>query len=236
MELNYAQIAAKGFPKPPQRVYLLHGTDDALKREALKRLTEPLLDPSFADFDSETREISPTGGGATDESLAASILASAGGAPMASERRVVVVEGVQRLGKEDQDALAAGLEKLGALSCLVLVAAAPEYDAGKVKGKSVGIKLVNAVAKHGATVLCDAPGEGDLKARAGALLKARGKSIAPEAWAAAAAPRLGGGRGPGRRGEDRRRDGAAQRAGKDAGPRRRPGADHRRGRPRGRPA
>ena len=72
MELNYAQIAAKGFPKPIQRVYLLHGTDDALKREALKRLTEPLLDPSFADFDRETREISPTGGGATDESLAAS--------------------------------------------------------------------------------------------------------------------------------------------------------------------
>ena len=64
----------------------------------------------------------------------------------------------------------------------MLVAAAPEYEAGKLKGKSVGTKLANAVAKHGATVLCDAPGEGDLKARAGALLKARGKSIAPEAW------------------------------------------------------
>ena len=202
MELNYAQIAAKGFPKPIQRVYLLHGTDDALKREALARLTEPLLDPSFADFDSERREISPTGGGATEESVAAQILASAGGAPMASERRVVIVQGAQRLGKEDQEALAAGLEKLGPLSCLVLVAGAPEYEAGKVKARTaVGTKLVNAVAKHGATVVCDAPSEGDLKARAAATLKARGKSIAPEAWAlllkhasAVAADRGGGAR------------------------------------------
>ena len=199
MELNYATIAAKGFPAPTQRVYLLHGTDDALKREALKRLTEPLLDPSFADFDREEREIAPTGGGGDESSLAAQILASAAGAPMASERRVVVVQGVQRLAKEDQDTLAAGLERLGALSCLVLVAAAPEYDAGKVKGKSVGTKLVNAVTKYGATVLCDAPGEGDLKARAAALLKSRGKTIAPEAWtlllkhAAAVASDRGGG-------------------------------------------
>ncbi|MBV9848472.1 MAG: DNA polymerase III subunit delta [Armatimonadetes bacterium] len=181
MELNYAQVAAKGFPQPIQRVYLLHGTDDALKREALRRLTEPLLDPSFADFDREEREIAPSGAG--DETAAAQILASAGGAPMASERRVVIVQGVQRLGREDQEALAAGLEKLGPLSCLALVAGAPEYEAGKVKGKTIGAKLVNAVAKHGATVLCDAPGEGDLKARAAALLKSRGKSIAPEAWA-----------------------------------------------------
>ncbi len=200
MELNYAQIAAKGFPSPIQRVYLLHGSDDALKREALARLTTPLLDPSFTDFDRDAREVPPSGAGeGGGERWATQILASAGGVPMASERRVVIVDGVQRLGKEDQEALAAGLEALGPLSCLVLVAGAQEYDAGKVKGRAVGQKLVNAVAKWGATVLCDAPAEGDLRARAGALAKSRGKTLDPQALelvlrhAAAVASDRGGG-------------------------------------------
>ena len=100
---------------------------------------------------------------------------------MLSERRVVIVTNVQRLGKDDQDALAAGLEKLGERSCLVLVAGAPEYEAGKVKGRStVGDETVERRRQGGRVVLCDAPGEGDLKARAKALVKSRGKTIAPE--------------------------------------------------------
>jgi DNA polymerase III delta subunit len=202
MELTYTQIAAKGFPTPIQRVYLLHGSDDALKREALTRLTSPLLDPSFADFDRDAREVPPSGAGdsGTTERWATQILASACGVPMASERRVVIVEGIQRLSKDDQDALAVGLETLGSLSCLVLVAGAPEYEAGKVKGRTaVGTKLLNAAAKHGATVLCDAPAEGDLRARANALAQVRGKTLDPKALdlvlkhAAAVASDRGGG-------------------------------------------
>ena len=160
MELDYSKLA-KGFPKPAERVYLLTGSDDALKREAVLKLTEPLLDSSFADFDREERDIPPTGAGEAGEAARA-ILASAGGVPMASERRVVIVTSVQRLGKEDQEVLAAGLPKLGGLSCLVLVAGATEYDAGKVKGKALGAKLLNAVAKAGASVPCDAPGDSGL--------------------------------------------------------------------------
>ena len=133
---------------------------------------------------------------------------------MASERRVVVVTNVQRLGKEDQEVLAAGLPKLGDLSCLVLVAGATEYDAGKVKGKALGTKLLNAIAKAGATVLCDAPGDSGLQSRANALLKARGKTIEPAALAlimdrakATAAERGGGG-------TDRRHQRLDQRTGK----------------------
>ncbi len=141
MELDYSKLA-KGFPKPIERVYLLLGSDDALKREALLKLTEPLLDVSFADFDREELDIPPTGAGEPGDAGRA-ILSSAGGVPLASERRVVIVTNVQRLGKEDQDVLAAGLPKLGDLTCLVLVTAATEYDAGKVKGKALGTKTAD---------------------------------------------------------------------------------------------
>jgi len=199
MELDYSKLA-KGFPKPIERVYLLLGSDDALKREALAKLTEPLLDASFADFDREEMDIPPTGAGEPGEAGRA-ILASAGGVPLASERRVVIVTNVQRLGKEDQDVLMAGLPKLGDLTCLVLITAATEYDAGKVKGKALGTKLLTAIGKAGATVLCDAPGESGLSARANALLKSRGKTIEPAALSlildrakATAAERGGGGK------------------------------------------
>lgn len=179
-------------------MYLFTGSDDAMKREALVKLTEPLLDASYADFDREELDIPPTGAGEPGEA-GRKILASAGGVPMASERRVVVVTNVQRLGKDDQDVLAAGLPKLGSLTCLVLIAAATEYDAGKAKGKALGAKLLTALGKAGATVLCDAPGESGLTARANALLKMRGKTIEPAALAlimdrakAAAAERGGG--------------------------------------------
>ncbi len=181
MELDYAKLA-KGFPAPIQRVYLFIGSDDALKREALQKLTVPLLDDSFADFDREERDIPPTGAGEPGEAARA-ILASAGGVPMASERRVVIVTNVQRLSKDDQELLALGLSKLGDLTCLVLIAGATEYDAGKAKGKSISIKLTNSIGKNGATVQCDTPGEAGMQARANALLKERGKTIEPAALA-----------------------------------------------------
>ncbi|MGI4790437.1 MAG: DNA polymerase III subunit delta [Janthinobacterium lividum] len=199
MELDYSKLA-KGFPKPLERIYLMLGSDDALKREALLKLTEPLLDSSFADFDREEIDIPPTVTGDAGEAGRA-ILASAGGVPLASERRVVIVTNVQRLGKEDQEMLAAGLPKLGELTCLVLVAGATEFDAGKVKGKTLGTKLLTAIGKAGATVQCDAPGESGLQARANALLKSRGKTIEPAGLAlildrakATASERGGGGK------------------------------------------
>jgi DNA polymerase III delta subunit len=83
----------------------------------------------------------------------------------------------------------------------VLVAGATEYEAGKAKGRALGAKLLAAVAKAGATVLCDAPGKGALQARAQALLKERGKTVEPAALAlimdrakAVAAERGGGGK------------------------------------------
>ncbi|MEO7715694.1 MAG: DNA polymerase III subunit delta [Capsulimonas sp.] len=178
MEIDYSKLGAKGFPQPAERVYLFTGSDDALKREGVARLTDPLLDPSAADFDREVRDVGSSG---AEDLAATQILASAGGVPMFSERRVVVITNIQRLSKEEQDDLAAGLGKLGSLTCLVLIAAAPEYEAGKVKGRSVSTKLQNAVTKTGAVVVCDAPLAGDLKSRAAAYLKTLGKTAEPAA-------------------------------------------------------
>src|SRR5688500_12058976 len=98
-ELNYASLSGRNFPSPISRVYLFHGGDDASKQEGVARLTDPLIDPSAADFDKEIRDIPVSG---SDGQLATEILAAAGGVPMFSDRRVVVVTNVQRLGKEDQ--------------------------------------------------------------------------------------------------------------------------------------
>lgn len=178
MELDWARAAAKGFPKPVAQVYLFTGSDDALKREAVLALTTPLLDESMADFDREEMDIPASGEGGEQ---ARRILASVGSVPMLSERRVTIVTGVQKLSKPDADALAAAIPTLGALSCLVLVAGATEYEAGKIKGGTVSIKLSNAVGKAGVVVLCEAPGAADLKGRVLSLAKERGKTIAPDA-------------------------------------------------------
>ena len=179
MELDYAKIGAKGFPQPIARVYLFQGSDDALKKEASEKLIAPLLDPDFSAFDREDWEISSSGG---EGDIARRILASAAGAPMASTRRVVVVSDVQRLSKEDQDLLIGGLDKLGSLTCLVLIAGAPVYEAGKPKGgTSMPAKMVTALGKAGTVVLCDPPAGSDLKARGQAHVKTLGKTIEPAA-------------------------------------------------------
>ena len=181
MELDWARAAAKGFPQPPARVYLFTGSDDALKREAVLALTTPLLDDAMADFDREEMDVPASGG---DGDMARRILSSAGSAPFMSERRVTIATGVQKLSKEDLDLLAASVSNLGALSLLVLVAGATEYEAGKPKsGTSVPAKLVTAVGKAGVVVLCDAPGNDSVKTRVGQMAKERGKTVAPDAVA-----------------------------------------------------
>jgi DNA polymerase-3 subunit delta len=180
MELDYSRILEQGFPAPPAPVYLFVGNDDALKREAVARLIEPLMDPSSSDFDREDLDVglAPL----MDGSWTTRILSSAAGVAMFSERRIVVVSNVQRLGKEEQDALAIALGKALARSCLILIAGTPEYDAGRIKSRSaVTAKLQAAVAKAGTVVTCDVASAGDLKSRATGFLRVVGKAAEPVA-------------------------------------------------------
>lgn len=180
MDIDFLKLGKKAFPEPYARVYLVQGSDDGLKREAVDRLLGALLDDSFREFDYEHIDVPPGGG---EEGLATkAALASVGGVPIASVRRVVVLHNVHRLKKSDADHLAASLAGLGELSCLVLVAGAQEYDAGKVKAASAtSVKLSNAAAKHGAVVKCEGPEVGDLKDRLREIANQNGKTIRPEA-------------------------------------------------------
>jgi len=178
MELNYTAVSRTGFTHPAKRVYLFVGGDDALKREAVGKLVAPLLDPSSADFDREVFEIGVDANG----DQAQSILSAAAGAPMFSDRRVVVVNNVQRMSKEEQEVLAANLAKVCELSCLILVAGAPEYEGGRPKSRTtVATKLQNAAVKAGDVIVCDPPAAADLKSRAVEMLRELGKTAEPAA-------------------------------------------------------
>ena len=180
-ELIYGKSTSEKFPGDPARVTLLTGGDDALKREAMGRLLKAALDPAFADFDRETIDLGAGGdGNEGGEDPVVKILAAASAAPFMSPRRVVLVESVQRLSKERQDALAEGLGKLGALSCLILMADPQEYEGGRPKGKSVENSLRKAVNAAGVVVVCEAPDARDLRSRAEVLLETAGKSAPPE--------------------------------------------------------
>lgn len=180
-EENYSKIGKGKFPGALSPVYLIVGSDDALKREAVSALLAAALDPAFADFD---REAISFGAGAdpgdSTEDPVVRILSAASAAPFMSPRRVVTVASVERLAKDRQEALAEGLAKLGSLSCLILQADAQEIEAGKPKGKSVENALKKAAAAHGTVLICDAPDARDLRSRAAALIAEHGKRADPE--------------------------------------------------------
>jgi DNA polymerase III delta subunit len=181
-ELVYNSVSRKPglFPQNPlPLVYLLVGSDDGLKHEALSRINESALDPAFADFDRETIDLS-LGSASEDSADPVSRIAEAvGTVPFSSPRRVVTVVSVQKLTKERQDLLAAFLPKLPALTLLLLIADATETEGGRPKGKQVELSLRKAVAKAGTVLVCDAPEAADLRARAAQILAASGKTFEP---------------------------------------------------------
>lgn len=156
MEINYKSGAAATLWKSGlQPVYLFFGEEDRLKEEAVAALLKHIVEPDFADFDLETLDAS--------DSTADAIRAAAGQLPFGSEKRVVVVKGMEQWrerGKQSEvERLAEGIERLGNTACLVLVASAEEEE-GRRK-TAVSVKLDNAVKKAGAVVTCNAlKGEG----------------------------------------------------------------------------
>ena len=147
-EIVFSAKQADSLINPVQRCYLLYGEDEVQKDEVVALLKGAATDPSFADFDSEeldARSTSPD-----------NVLASAGLAPFGSPYRLVVVRHAEAYRGRDQgsaaERLAAGVEKLGAASCLVLVAAAEEET---WRGKTIlNSKLDAAIKANGMVVRC----------------------------------------------------------------------------------
>src|SRR5579872_7222754 len=171
MELVYRSGVANAlWASGVQPVYLFYGAEDRLKEEAVAALVA-----DFADFDREALNA-----GSAD---APAILAAAGQAPFGSERRLVVVHGLEawrERGKTaEADRLAEGLARLSGAVCLALVVKAGEEE-GRRK-TIVTAKLDAAVRKLGMVVDCQALKGESLMAWVLDRVRREGKRIAPDA-------------------------------------------------------
>ena len=109
MEIVYKSGSPSALWKPElQRVYAFFGEEDRLKEEAVAALVKHVVSPDFADFDLETLDASTAG--------ADGILAAAGQVPFGSERRLVVVKGMEqwreRAKNAEAERLAEGIARL----------------------------------------------------------------------------------------------------------------------------
>jgi DNA polymerase-3 subunit delta len=113
--------------------YYLHGDDDYVKSEDLKRAIDAAIDPSTRDFNLEILR-----GGDVDATSLGSILATP---PMMADRRAVVVRDVAALKKDARAALDAYLER-PAPDVLVLLVSPSGVKADKgLVGKTVAIEF-----------------------------------------------------------------------------------------------
>ena len=95
-------------------VYLIYGKEELLLEDAVRRLREKVaevadLDFNYAVFDGENAD-------------ADAIVADANTLPFSSERRLIIVRGVDRMRAEQRDVLAAYAVSPSPTTCLVLVA------------------------------------------------------------------------------------------------------------------
>jgi DNA polymerase III subunit delta len=145
MELPYSRIASKSTIDPLVRVYLFEGKEDALKQEALAKLTAQVVDQAFADFDTEVFE--------GDSATAQRVLGAAGAPPFGSPKRLVVVKRANDIPSSEQEAIAEKLAGLPESAALVFIAPAPELKDGRPKGGSnVIAKFAKAVGEAGAVI------------------------------------------------------------------------------------
>ena len=175
-EINYRMGAAAALWKPALLpVYALFGEEDRMKEEAVAAFIRHVVDPDFADFDLEKLS--------AGDSSADNILAAVGQVPFGSERRLVVVQGMEQWrdrGKQSEaERLAEGIARLSDSACLVLVAAAEEEE--EKRKTAVTVKLDNAVKKVGAVVACRAIKGESLVAWVSERVQQEGKRIVPAA-------------------------------------------------------
>ena len=176
MEITYRSGNPEALWKGGLRqVYLFHGEEDRLKEEAVAALTAHIVDAAFADFDREALS--------ADSADAAAILAAAGQAPFGSERRLVIVNGLElwrERGKSaEADKLAEGLDRLPTTCCVALVVKAGD-DEGRRK-TALTTKADNAVKRLGAVVNCQALKGENLADWIVDRVKREGKSINADA-------------------------------------------------------
>jgi len=124
------------------RAYLLKGDDEFQKRRALDELLKSLVAEEFADFDLEEIEAA--------SATCDRVIAGLNVPPFGSGRRVVLVRFANKMNSDEQEKLAARLEKAPPSGCLVVVNPAAERSDGKPKkGSEVVGELSKAIRKVG---------------------------------------------------------------------------------------
>jgi DNA polymerase-3 subunit delta len=128
--------------KTGARAYLLRGDDEFQKRKALDELLKGLVAEEFADFDLEEIE--------ADSATCDRVIAGLNVPPFGPGRRVVLVRFANKMDSDEQEKLAARLEKAPSSGCLVMVNPAAERTDGRVKrGSEVIGELSKAIRKVG---------------------------------------------------------------------------------------
>ena len=122
------QTSERSTVKEIARAYLFTGESDQRRKAAVEEIIHVLIDADSEIFDLEVVD--------GDSASAADILAAVCTAPFASERKVVVVERVDRLEQEDQERIARFLSKLTPKSCLVMLMAEESSPRAKQKSRA----------------------------------------------------------------------------------------------------
>lgn len=172
-------------------VYLFSGEVDARRDTAVEELVSKMVDPGSTMFDLSRFE--------GDEANAESILGAAMTLPLASERKVVIVNRVERLSADDQSRIASFLPRLGASSCLIFLTGEeaataksrqsskkdedeePEEGEKKKQKKGLQSELVKAVKANGKVVDFARLRADDLSGLIASNLTRLGKKIEPSA-------------------------------------------------------
>jgi DNA polymerase-3 subunit delta len=144
-------------------VYLIHGSEELLLDRAVKRLRDRLAKVADLDFNLETFE--------GDASSADHVVNAANTMPFMSERRLVIVNGVDKMNPADLESLAAYAKDPAPFTCLVLVAT-------KMAKNS---KLYKAVSGTGVVFEYTAPKRNEYAGEVVKLFRERGKRIGLQA-------------------------------------------------------
>ena len=114
-----------------ESVYYLHGEDDFLKEDTLRRVIDAAVEPSTRDFNLEVRRAAEL-----DPGTLGSLLATP---PMMADRRVVVVRDVAALKKDARAMLDRYLRSPASDLVLILVAAAGSKSDKALESKCVAV-------------------------------------------------------------------------------------------------
>lgn len=109
-----------------KRVYLYTGEVDARRQSAVDDLVARLVDTEFAAFDLGIFD--------GNDSTAENILTAAATAPLTSQKKVVIVDRVDRLSAGEQVRIADFIPRLGAKTCLVLLTSEEELSRRRPSG------------------------------------------------------------------------------------------------------